>query len=134
MGTTRVSTTTAEWTTATELYGDNASHDGQPVFQVKLLSDRRREGGGIAYLLKTTPPPRTLIKIIAVARSDEHIYVLEGGGCDKSGKQLGFPGDYRLNPTGQVHSAFIGQPSMSLIVYAGEPDEITSIDLVEVEG
>ncbi len=133
MSTTRVSTATAEWTSAVDLYGPRAVHDGSPLYQVKVLSDRRAEGGGLAYLLKTTPPKGKLVRIIAVARSDEHVFVLEGGGCNKSGKRLRFPGDYALNPEGQVHSAFYGAESVSLVVYAGEPDEITSVDVVEIE-
>lgn len=131
MSTTRISTVNAAWTPAIAFYGGDAFYDGQPLFEIKLLSDRRDEGGGIAYLLRTTPPPGKLIKIIAVARSDEHIYVLQGGGCTKSGKPLGMPGDYRLNPQGQPHSAFIGMESISLVVYAGEPDEIRSVEVVE---
>jgi hypothetical protein len=133
MPTTRVSTPNVPWTSAAEFYGDKATHDGAPVYEIKVLSDTRAGGGGIAYLLKTTPPKDRLVKIIATARSDEHVFVLEGGGCNKSGERLAFPGDYRLNPAGQAHSAFIGMPSVSLIVYAGEPDEIHSIDFVEIE-
>lgn len=133
MSTTRVSTVNAAWVPAAAFYGGDAFYQGAPMFEIKLLSDRRADGGGVSYLLKTTPPRGKLIKIVAVARSDEHVYVLKGGGCTKSGKQLGMPGDYRLNPKGQVHSAFIGMESVSLVTYAGEPDEICSIEVVDAD-
>ena len=128
MGTTRIAPASIPWSGATELYGPAAIHLGKPIFEVKLLSDRRAEGGGIAYLLKTTPPPGKLVKIVAVARSDEHIFNFTGGACTKSGRRLGASGGYALNSKGQPHSAFIGEETVSLVVYAGAPDEIKSIE------
>jgi hypothetical protein len=133
MGTTRIAPATVPWSAAVELYGPAAIYQGEPVFEVKVLSDRRAEGGGIAYLLKTTPPAGKLVKIVAVARSDEHIFNFSGGACSKSGRRLGVSGGYSLNPKGQPHSAFIGEETVSLVVYAGEPDEIKSIDMVDLE-
>ena len=53
--------------------------------QLKVLSDRRGEGGGIAWLVKFTPPQGKLIKIVATAMSDEHVFSLQGGRSTKSG-------------------------------------------------
>jgi hypothetical protein len=38
-----------------------------------------------------------------------------------------------LNPQGQPHSAFIASETVSLVIYRGEPDEIVSMDVVDVE-
>lgn len=81
--------------------------------------------------MRFTPPEGKTIKIVAVARSDEHVLAVDGGYGTKSGQQLRFPGDYTLNPKGQPHSAFISAETTNLIVYAGEPDEIKSIEVVE---
>jgi hypothetical protein len=59
--------------------------------------------------------------------------VLEGGYYNRSGEPLRFPGDYALNPGGRPHSAFIGQETVSLVVYAGEPDEIREFEVVDLE-
>ena len=58
------------WTPWTEVFGDGAFYEGRPIIETKTLSDRRNEGGGIAYLLRFRPPEGKLIKIVAVARSD----------------------------------------------------------------
>ena len=129
----RVTTATPGWSAGSPIYGKDSIYEGKELVQLKVLSDRRREGGGFAYLLRTMPPKGKLIKIVAVARSEEHVFVLEGGSCNKAGKQLGFPGNYTLNPKGQPHSAFIGTESVSLVVYAGEPDEIRLIGVVDRE-
>jgi hypothetical protein len=41
-----------EWTSAVPFYGPAAVHDGKDVVQLKVLSDRRGEGGGIAWLVR----------------------------------------------------------------------------------
>ena len=127
-----VSTTRIDWISGSNLYGKASIYNGKELVQLKILSDRRREGAGLAYLVKFSPPAGKLIKIIAVAKSDEHTYVLEGGSCNRSGQQLRFPGDYALNPKGHTHSAFIGTDTVSLVVYAGEPDEILELAVTDV--
>ena len=47
--------------------------------QLKVLNDGRREGGGIAWLVRYTPPEGKLIKIIVTALSDEHVLNRAGG-------------------------------------------------------
>ena len=121
-----------EWTSAVPFYGPAAIHEGRQVVQLKVLSDRRCQGGGIAWLVKFSPPPGKLIKIVATARSDEHVFSLEGGRSTKSGKPAQNAGGYSLNPKGQPHSAMIAEESVSLIVYAGEPDEVNSLEIVPV--
>jgi hypothetical protein len=119
------------WTPGSQLYGDKCRHDGHEVIELKILSDRRAEGGGMAYLMKLTPPAGKLIKLIAVAGSDEHVYILQGGYCDRTGRKLRFPGDYVLNPKGHPHSAFVGEESVSLVVYSGEPDLMEEVAVVD---
>ena len=57
----------APWTSGVPFYGPGAVFEGRDIVQIKLLSDRRREGGGIAWLNKFSPPPGKLIKIVAKA-------------------------------------------------------------------
>ena len=122
------------WSPATEMFGDGAFYNGRPVLEVKTLSDRRAEGGGVAHLLRASPPPGKLIKIVAVALSDEHVFNLSGGGrANKSGRPVAAPGGYTLNPEGQPHSAMIASENISLVVYSGEPDEVHSVEIVDIE-
>ncbi len=133
MATTRTDPETMAWEPGVEMYGPAAVYQGKPILEVKTLSDRRGEGGGIAYLLRASPPAGKLIKIVAVARSDEHVFNLSGGRATKSGKPVGAPGGYALNPEGQPHSAMIATETMSLVIYRGEPDEVTSIEVLDIE-
>jgi hypothetical protein len=120
-----------DWGPAEAFYGPAATVDGRRLVHLKILSDRRRDGGGIAWLVRFTPPPGKLLKIVAVARSDEHIWTLTGGRGTKTGEVRRGPGTYGLNPTGKPHSAFIGSDTEALIVYTGEPDEVTALELVD---
>ena len=132
MASEHVDVATMEWTSAVPFYGPAAIHEGKAVVQLKVLSDRRRHGGGIAWLVKFSPPPGKLIKIVATALSDEHVYHLAGGRSTKSGKPVQNSAGYSLNPKGQPHSAMIAEESVALVVYAGEPDEINSLEVVPV--
>src|SRR5712672_1098719 len=132
MASTHVDYTAMEWTSAVPFYGPAAVQDGKDVVQLKVLSDRRSEGGGIAWLVKFSPPAGKLIKIVATAISDEHIFSLQGGRSTKSGLPAQGSGGYGLNPKGQPHSAMIAQETTALVIYAGEPDRIDSMEVVEV--
>lgn len=132
MTSTRVDYTTMEWSSGVPFYGPAAVHDGKDIVQLKVLSDRRREGGGIAWLVRMTPPPGKLIKIVATALSDEHVFSLHGGRSTKSGERAQGSGGYGLNPKGQPHSAMIAQETMALVIYAGEPDRIDSMEVVDI--
>ena len=107
-------------------------HDGEEVVRLKVLCDRRSEGGGISWIVQFTPPAGKLIKIIAVALSDEHIYTMEGGRSTRSGQPAHASAGYSLNPKGQPHSAMIGSPMTALVVYTGEPDEVRSIEVMDL--
>lgn len=124
--------TTMEWTSAVPFYGPAAVYDGKDVVQLKVLSDRRGEGGGIAWLVRFSPPAGKLIKIVAMALSDEHIFSLQGGRSTKSGVRAQGAGGYGLNPKGQPHSAMIAGETVALVIYAGEPDEIKSMEVVDI--
>jgi hypothetical protein len=132
MASIRIDYTTMEWTSGVPFYGPAATYDGKDIVQLKVLSDRRKDGGGIAWLVKMTPPPGKLIKIVAVALSDEHIFSLQGGRSTKSGERVQGAGGYGLNPKGQPHSAMIAEETMALVIYAGEPDEIRSMEVVDI--
>ena len=132
MASMRVDYTTLEWSSAVPFYGPAAVYDGKDIVQLKVLSDRRQEGGGIAWLVRMTPPPGKLIKIVATALSDEHIFSLQGGRSTKSGERAQGSGGYGLNPKGQPHSAMIAGETMALVIYAGEPDRIESMEVVDI--
>ena len=133
MASTHVDVENAAWTSGVPFYGPAAMHDGKDIVQLKVLSDRRSQGGGIAWLAKFSPPPGKLIKIVATALSDEHVFNLEGGRTTKSGRPARSSGGYTLNPEGQPHSAFIGSETVSLVIYRGEPDEIVSVEVVDAD-
>jgi hypothetical protein len=132
MASMRVDYTTMEWSSAVPFYGPAAVYEGKDIVRLKVLSDRRKDGGGIAWLVKMTPPPGKLIKIVAVALSDEHIFSLQGGRSTKSGERAQGAGGYGLNPKGQPHSAMIADETMALVIYAGEPDEIRLMEVLDI--
>jgi hypothetical protein len=132
MATLHVDTAALPWSSAVPFFGPGAVHEGTDIIQLKILSDRRAEGGGIAWLVRFAPPAGKLIRITAVARSDEHVVPLEGGQGTKSGEIRRGAGSYALNPKGQPHSAMIPVETISLVIYTGEPDEITALDLIEI--
>src|SRR5260370_41832180 len=134
MASEHVDVATKEWTSGVPFYGPAAIHDGKEIVQLKVLSDRRHHGGGIAWLVKFSPPPGKLIKIVATALSDEHVFSLEGGRSTKSGQRAQGSGGYGLNPKGQPHSAMISAETTALVIYAGEPDEINSMEIVDIGG
>jgi hypothetical protein len=123
----------AEWQPGSPVYGPNSIYEGEELVHIKWLSDRRAEGGGVAWLLHFKPPPGKLIKLVAIAQSEEHVFNLEGGRGTKAGEQLRYPGDYSLNPTGQPHSAFIGVETTALVVYSGELDELKSVEIIDAD-
>lgn len=113
------------WVPASTLFGEKLLVDGKDVIFLKILSDRRTEGGGVAEISRFIPPPGKRIRMNAVAESDEHVYVLEGGHEDGRGKQIRFPGDYMLHPKGLPHSAIMSRETVALVIYTGEPDRVT---------
>jgi hypothetical protein len=133
MASIRVDPGEMEWGSAVAFYGPAAVYDGRDIVQLKVLSDRRGEGGGIVWLVRFAPPPGKLIKIVATALSDEHIFSLEGGRATKSGAPAKNSGGYGLNTNGQPHSAFIAEESVSLVLYTGEPDAVHSMEVVDLE-
>lgn len=132
MASIHVGVAAAEWTSGTPFYGPGAFYGGKDIVQLKVLSDRRAEDGGIAWLARFSPPPGKLIKIVATALSDEHVFNLEGGRSTKSGMPARASGGYALNPKGQPHSALLATETVSLVIYRGEPDEIVSLEAVDV--
>jgi len=121
-----------EWTSGVPFYGPAAVYDGRDIVQLKVLTDRRTEGGGITWLVRFTPPSGKLIKIVATALSDEHVFSLQGGRSTKGGEPSQRSGGYSLNPKGQPHSAMIATETMALVVYTGEPDEINAMDVIDI--
>jgi hypothetical protein len=74
-----------------------------------------------------------MVKTVAVARSEEHVFNLRGGRVNKSGKPIEAPGhSYTLNPT-QPHSAIIATENIALEIYSGETDDVKSVEIVDIE-
>ena len=123
-----------EWTPGSAYKGSDALYRGQEVFYRKVLSDRRQQGGGLAVLSKICPPPGKMVKTVAVARSEEHVFNLRGGRVNKSGKPIEAPANsYTLNPTGQPHSAMIATENIALVIYSGKTDGVKSVEIVDLE-
>jgi hypothetical protein len=129
----RVAIDQVPWLAASEMFGEAAVYQGTPIIEAKTLIDRRSEGRGISYLLRFRPPKGKLIKVVAVARSDEHIFKLFGGRATKAGQPAASSGGYSINPEGQPHSAMIAEESTDLVIYTGEPDEVTSVEVIDIE-
>jgi len=121
----------AGWVPASSTLGSGALHEGRELAHLAVLSDRRSDGGGIAYLLRLAPPPGKLIRAVAVARSDEHVYLLEGGYCNKAGELVHFPGDYILNPEGHPHGFFTAVETTVMVICRGESDKIREFGVVD---
>ena len=83
MTSTHVDLDRVEWTPGSIYKGPDALYEGKEVIYRKVLSDRRNEGGGLAVLSKICPPPGKLVKTVAVARSEEHVFNLIGGRSNK---------------------------------------------------
>ena len=133
MASIRVDIENMAWRPGSAKYGPAALHEGKEILQSKILSDRRPDGGGLALVSKVSPPPGKLVKIVAVAHSDEHVFDLEGGRATKSGHPVRAAADYTLNPEGQVHSVLIAEETLSLVIYRGEPDENISFELIDAK-
>ena len=132
MPTIRTNPNEVPWTPWTEVFGAGAFHEGKPIIEVKTLSDRRSDGHGVAYLVRFSPPEGKLIKVVAVARSDEHVFNLAGGRTRKSGQPVSAAGGYSLNPDGQPHSAMIATETTAFVLYTGEPDEVKSVEVLDI--
>jgi len=85
----------------------------------------------MAYLARSCPPPGTLIKVVAVARSDEHVFILDGGPANRKGQRLGSLGGYRLNEEGRPHGAAFAEETAVLNVYRGEPDDVQEYEVID---
>ncbi len=128
----KIATEKIDWQVFAGPGGLLAEHDGAPFAYIKELSDRRKDGGGYAYLLRLVPPTGCMVRIIAIARSDEHVFLLEGGYCNKAGELIAAPGAFGLNVKGSPHSAFCAVETVGYVVCTGDPDEIRGLDVVPI--
>jgi hypothetical protein len=127
----KIATNDVDWKPAVDVFGERVFRNGQVLVENKVLSDRRAEGAGVAYLVKFNPPESTLLKLVARARSDEHVYLLEGAYCNRAGESIAGPGTYGINEAGRSHSAFIGIETTAFVIYRGEPDEIDRLEVID---
>lgn len=126
-----IRTPKADWTPASSIYGESVLYNGKEIVFVKRLTDRLEKGKGVAYLIKLLPPEGKMIRMVAVARSDEHVYILEGGHCYRNGERRLFPGDYVLNPEGHPHAALVNIETVALVICTGATDEVKEISAIE---
>jgi mannose-6-phosphate isomerase-like protein (cupin superfamily) len=126
-----IRTPEASWTLASSIYGESVMYNGKDIVFVKQLTNRLEKGKGVSYLIKFIPPEGKMIRTVAVARSDEHVYILEGGHCYRNGEQRLFPGDYVLNPEGHPHAALVNIETVALVICTGATDEVKEISVIE---
>ena len=126
-----IRTPEASWTPASSIYGESVMYDGKDIVFVKQVTKRLENGKGVAYLIKFIPPEGKMIRTVAVARSDEHVYILEGGHCHRNGEQKLFPGDYVLNPEGHPHANLANIETVALVICTGATDEVKEITVIE---
>ncbi len=122
------------WIPGSDFLGEVSLSDGRETVYMKTLSDRREHGEGVARIIRFCPPPGLLITVLAIARSDEHILILTGGHCDKTGRPRQAPGDYMLHPRGHRHGAMLAQETTAFVVYTGEPDELLDFRIAPLRG
>ena len=120
-----------DWTPASSIYGESVLHNGKEIVFVKQLTKRLENGKGVAYLIKFLPPEGKMIRTVAVARSDEHVYILEGGHCFRNGERRFSPGDYILNPEGHPQAALVNIETVALVICTGATDEVKEITVIE---
>ena len=126
-----IRTSEISWIPASSIYGESVLYEGKEIVFVKQLTNRLEKGKGVAYLIKFVPPEGKMIRTVAVARSDEHVYILEGGHCFRNGERRLFPGDYVLNPEGHPHAALVNIETTALVICTGATDEVKEITVIE---
>ncbi|MCL5673282.1 MAG: hypothetical protein M1407_01510 [Deltaproteobacteria bacterium] len=119
------------WTPASSIYGESVMYNNKEIVFIKQLINRLDKGKGVAYLIKFIPPEAKIIRTVAVARSDEHVYILECGHCYRNGEQRLFPGDYVLNPEGHPHANLVSIETVALVICTGATDEVKEISIIE---
>lgn len=121
-----------EWTKGSSMLGDKCLYEGKELAYFKILSDKRKEGKGIAYMLKFVPPEGKMIKTVAKARSEENVYIIKGNMRDKRGDIKMTPNDYALNETGHPHSQFVMDESIALVICSGDIDKTIDFGVVDI--
>jgi hypothetical protein len=126
----RVDPSEMEWGSAGAFYGPGAVHEGRDIVH---MSDRRGEGGGIAYLGAIHPAARKIDQ----DRRDGHVRQARvharRRARDKIGPAGKRQGRLQAQHRGPAHSAMIAEESTSLIAYTGEPDAVHSPELVDLD-
>jgi len=128
---TRISTDSREleWRPASEIEVFSAyrldSDEADTGIFVKVLRQPDDGGGCWHCLFRFRPPPRRAIRVTAIARSDEEVFILTGERA----------GHYGCNPSGLRHGQTLTEDTTVLVHYHGQPDDVLGaevIDLAEV--
>lgn len=112
-----------EWRPAAEWFPGYTidSRDPEAGVFAKVLRTPDDGGGCWHLLFRFRPPTGRAIRITAIARSDEEVFILTG---DRTGH-------YGCNPTGLRHGQTVTEDTTLLVHYHGAPDEILRAEVVE---
>jgi len=122
---TRISldTNEMEWRPAAESFPGYTIDSDDPEAGVfaKVLRNPGDGGGCWHVLFRFRPPVGRAIRITAVARSDEEVFILTG---DRTGH-------YGCNPAGLRHGQTVTEDTTILVHYHDGPDEILRAEVVD---
>jgi len=112
-----------DWRPAAEVFPGYtlATDDPEAGIFVKVLRNPDDGGGCWHLLFRFRPPAGGAIRVTAIARSDEEVFILSG---ERSGH-------YGCNPTGLRHGQTVTEDTTLLVHYHDAPDEILRAEIVE---
>jgi len=94
--------------------------DRRCTFKVLRRPD---DGGGCWHcLFRFRPPSGRAIRVTAIARSDEEVFILTGERA----------GHYGCNPPGLRHGQTLTEDTTVLVHYHGQPDDVLRAEVVDL--
>jgi hypothetical protein len=117
-------TNAMEWEPAGKLFPGYVLECDDPDAGIFVKPLRRPEDGGGCWhvLLRFRPPAGQGIRITAIARSDEEVFMLTG---DRAGQ-------YGCNPEGLRHGQTVTEDTTVLVHYHEAPDEVLRAEVIAV--
>jgi|SRR5262245_35283752 len=121
----RISIDTNEmtWQRASEVFPGYVLDTDDPEAGIFVKPLRGPDDGGGCWhcLLRFRPPAGRAIKVTAVARSDEEVFILNSGRA----------GQYGCNPMGLRHGQTVTEDTTILVHYHAAPDEVLRAEVVD---